>query len=420
MMKKGLKKGIKNMLFTLGAVFLLMSAGCGVNEGDAGSPDKTTTQAAGATVTETSEAETETSETEPQTEAQTEVTTEKSDIVEQTLAEMTLHEKVCQMMFVKPEGLTGVDVVTSAGDITKNALADYPVGGIMYSAQNLESVEQTEEMIANAQSYIGIDMFIAADEEGGTVNRLMTKLGTTYIDSMYTYRNDGTQTAYDNAYTIASDMATIGFNLDFAPVADVWSNPDNTVIGERAYSDDFSQAAELVGSAVRGFEDGGVLCTLKHFPGHGDTAQDSHYSSAYVTKTKEEIMSEEMLTFAAGIEAGADFVMVGHLIVPDIDELPATLSYKIATEMLRDEMGFEGIAITDALEMEAISDNYTSGEAVTMAVQAGMDMLLEPEDLAEAVTALEQAVQNGLISEERIDESVRKILEVKADKGMLK
>lgn len=196
--KKGFKKGIKTMLLTLETVFLLMSAGCGVNDGEAGSPDKTTTQAADAKVVETfgsetseteifeSDTQTETSETE----TKTEVTTEEPDIVEQTLAEMTLHEKVCQMMFVKPEGLTGVDAVTSAGDITKNALADYPVGGIMYSAQNLESVEQTEEMIASAQSYIGIDMFIAADEEGGTVNRLMTKLGTTYIDSMYTYNSD--------------------------------------------------------------------------------------------------------------------------------------------------------------------------------------------------------------------------------------
>lgn len=343
-----------------------------------------------------------------------------SALVEDTLASMTLREKICQMMFVRPELLTGVDPVTVAGETTKAALEEYPIGGIMYSAKNLVSYEQTTEMISGIQEYSSIDLFIAADEEGGTVNRLMSTLGTTYIDSMYSYKDDGAETAYSNAYTIAADMASYGFNLDFAPVADVWSNPDNTVIGRRAYSDDFSQAAELVGSAVSGFEDGGVLCTLKHFPGHGDTAQDSHYSSAYVTKTKAEIMSEEMLPFESGIDAGADFVMVGHLIVPDIDELPATLSYSISTEMLRNELGFEGVAITDSLDMEAISGSYTSGEAALMAVEAGMDMLLDPVSLEDAVSALETAVESGGLTEERIDESVRRILTAKEKAGLLK
>lgn len=343
-----------------------------------------------------------------------------SSLVEETLAGMSLHDKICQMMFVTPESITGMGVVTAAGETTRESLEKYPVGGIMYSAQNLESSEQVTEMIANSQEYSAIDLFIAADEEGGIVNRLMSTLGTTYIDSMYNYRYDGTDTAYNNAYTIASDMSSYGFNLDFAPVADVWSNPDNTVIGERAYSDDYSQAAELVGSAVAGFEAGGVLCTLKHFPGHGDTAQDSHYSSAYVTKTKDEIMSEEMLPFEAGVEAGADFVMVGHLIVPDIDELPATLSYKIGTEMLRNEIGFEGVVITDSLNMEAISDNYTAGEAAVMAVQAGMDMLLDSADVDAAIAALEDAVESGEITEDRINQSVRRILTAKEKAGILR
>lgn len=351
----------------------------------------------------------------------TEVTEEeKPSLVDETLAGMTLHEKVCQMMFVTPEELTGEDGVTVAGDATRQALENYPVGGIVYFAKNLESQDQVKEMIDNSQKYSSIGLFVATDEEGGVVNRLMDTVGTTYIGSMYYYKDDGDETAYENAYTIANDMSALGFNLDFAPVADVWSNPDNTVIGERAYSDDYAQAAELVGNAVKGFNDGGVMCTLKHFPGHGDTAEDSHYSSAYVHRTKEEIMADEMQPFRSGIEAGAEFVMVGHLIVPDIDEVPATLSYKIATGILRDELKFEGVAITDSFEMESIADNYSVDDAVVMSVKAGMDMILQPKNMASAVNSIEQAVADGELSEDRIDESVRRILTLKESCGLLK
>lgn len=351
----------------------------------------------------------------------TEVTEEeKPSLVDETLAGMTLHEKVCQMMFVTPEELTGEDSVTVAGDATRQALENYPVGGIVYFAKNLESQDQVKEMIDNSQKYSSVGLFVATDEEGGVVNRLMDTVGTTYIGSMYYYKDDGDDTAYENAYTIANDMSALGFNLDFAPVADVWSNPDNTVIGERAYSDDYAQAAELVGNAVKGFNDGGVMCTLKHFPGHGDTAEDSHYSSAYVHRTKEEIMADEMQPFRSGIEAGAEFVMVGHLIVPDIDEVPATLSYKIATGILRDELKFEGVAITDSFEMESIADNYSVDDAVVMSVKAGMDMILQPKDMASAVNSIEQAVADGELSEDRIDESVRRILTLKESRGLLK
>ena len=351
----------------------------------------------------------------------TEVTEEeKPSLVDETLAGMTLHEKVCQMMFVTPEELTGEDGVTVAGDATRQALENYPVGGIVYFAKNLESQDQVKEMIDNSQKYSSIGLFVATDEEGGVVNRLMDTVGTTYIGSMYYYKDDGDETAYENAYTIANDMSALGFNLDFAPVADVWSNPDNTVIGERAYSDDYAQAAELVGNAAKGFNDGGVMCTLKHFPGHGDTAEDSHYSSAYVHRTKEEIMADEMQPFRSGIEAGAEFVMVGHLIVPDIDEVPATLSYKIATGILRDELKFEGVAITDSFEMESIADNYSVDDAVVMSVKAGMDMILQPKDMASAVNSIEQAVADGELSEDRIDESVRRILTLKESRGLLK
>lgn len=338
--------------------------------------------------------------------------------LEDYIAGMTLREKVCQMLFVTPESLTGVSPVTAAGNTTKAALEKYPVGGIVYSKPNMLNGEQVRNMIANTQSYARIGLFISADEEGGTVNRLMKTLGTTYIGSMYDYKEQGSKTAYQNAFTIAADMASYGFNLDFAPVADVWSNPENKVIGKRAYSDNYEQAAELVGMAVKGFQEGGVMCTLKHFPGHGDTVEDSHYASAYVYKTREEIYSQELLPFASGIAAGAEFVMTGHVIVGDIDENPATMSAVMIQDILRRDLGFQGIIITDSLAMSALADYYTVEDVAVKTVLAGNDMLLGPVSVERTVRALENAVEQGILTEARIDESVQRILEKKIEKGI--
>lgn len=368
-----------------------------------------------------SQAESESLET-PESEAPPKETDALSseDYIRQKLSSMTLMEKVCQMFFVTPESIAGITPVTSCGEEMKNALERYPVGGIIFSTGNLQSKDQVKQMLIRMQESAQIGMFLSADEEGGTVNRLMKTVGTTYVGAMYDYRDEGTAKAYENAFTIASDMSALGFNLDFAPVADVWSNPENTVIGKRAYSNDCEEAARLIEAAVRGFHDGGVMCTLKHFPGHGDTASDSHYESAYVNKTRQEIEAQELLPFAAGIENGAEFVMVGHLIVADISTKPATLSYTVIQEILREEMGFDGIVITDAMAMSALSEHYSVEEMTVQAIEAGNDMLLMPPDVPAAVNAVLQAVKDGRISEERIDESVERILEVKLKKEIWK
>ena len=181
------------------------------------------------------------------------------------LSQMTLHEKVCQMLVVTPESITGVEAVTAAGDTTKKALQAMPVGGILYSKPNLRSKEQVKTMLQNTQSYSAIPLMFTCDEEGGRVNRLMSTLNTTMIGPMLDYKDQGVEIAYKNACTIASDMSALGFNADMAPVADVWSNPENTVIGDRAYSDDFQQAAVLVASAVEGFHAGGVATVRNIF-----------------------------------------------------------------------------------------------------------------------------------------------------------
>ena len=337
------------------------------------------------------------------------------DRAEQLLAGMTLTEKICQLMIVCPETLTGVSPVTAAGETTRAALEQYPVGGFIYTLDNLVTREQTLAMIDNAQSYSEIPLFISADEEGGNVGRLMYKLGTTWVDPMYSYRDQGTAVAWDNAYTIGSDMAALHFNLDFAPVADVWTNPANTVIGDRAYSDDFDQAAELIPEAVRGFHDAGIMCSLKHFPGHGDTSTDTHTGAAVVGKSVDELMAGELKPFIAGIEAGADMVMVGHITMTAIDgERPASISREVVTGLLREKLGWDGVVITDGLEMGAL-DGYGMGERCVMALEAGVDILLGPDDIPGVVQAVTEAVQSGRLTERQIDESVLRVLSLKLD-----
>ncbi len=342
------------------------------------------------------------------------------DKYDKLIGKMDLHQKICQLFIVTPESLTGYDVVTASGDATKSALEEYPVGGLVYFAKNLEDEEQAKAMLSGARDIAGelgqLPLFLAVDEEGGDVARCADTIGTTKFSPMYDYKEQGESTAYSNAYTIAKDISGIGFNLDFAPVADTWSNPENTVIGKRAYSDDFAEAAALVASAVKGFKDGGVYCSLKHFPGHGDTKEDSHLGTATASKTPDELANEEYLAFESGIKAGADMVMVGHITVTSIDDQPATISEKIIKDELRGRLGYDGVVVTDSLAMGAVADMYDSGELAVKVIEAGADILLMPQDVKSAVSALEEAVKSGQISEERIDESLRRILILKGEK----
>ncbi|MCR5148086.1 MAG: glycoside hydrolase family 3 [Eubacterium sp.] len=340
--------------------------------------------------------------------------------VDNIVNNMSLHDRICQMFIVTPEALTGYESCTVAGETTKECLKEYPVSGVIYFDNNLESREQVIEMTDNMQAFgkeiNGLPLFISVDEEGGTVSRCSYKLGTTEFSNMYEYKDEGVGTAYENAKTIAGDIKQFGFNLDFAPVADTWSNSENTVIGRRAYSDDYEDTAELVASAVKGFNDGGVICTLKHFPGHGDTAEDSHSGNAYVSKTLEELEEQEFLAFKSGIDAGAEMVMVGHITMTNVDNLPATISSKIITDELRGKLGYKGVVITDALEMGAISNNYSSEEISVLCIKAGVDIMLMPASLSDAVKGVEAAVESGELSEERINESVRRIVKLKLTK----
>lgn len=338
---------------------------------------------------------------------------------EELLAQLTLEEKVAQLFMVTPEALTGVSVAAAAGDATREAFAKRPVGGIIYFESNLQARAQTETMLSNMQKIsmdrIGIPVLLATDEEGGRVTRIAGKsdFAVTDVGAMGTM---GTEDAARAAgRTIGSYLLKLGFNMDFAPVADVAENPENSVIGDRAFSDTPEEAGKLVSAAVGGFKETGILTVLKHFPGHGSTLEDSHSDFAYNNKSAEELEAGDFLPFGAGIAAGVDMVMVGHISLPKIleEDRPASLSETVVNDLLRGKLGFSGVVVTDAMNMGAVTNHYTSEESTKLALAAGVDIILMPENFEEAYQGILKAVQQGEISQGRIDESVRRILRMK-------
>ncbi len=341
------------------------------------------------------------------------------------MEDMTLEEKVYQLFIVTPETVAGVERATKATGATQKGLTKYPVGGIIYFSANIVNESQITQMIANSQAFAkekrGIGLFIAVDEEGGSIARVAGKLQTAKIDSMKKVGQRGDpKEAYEIGAAIAGDISPLGFNLDFAPVADVIIDGRNTEIGSRSFGSDPVLVSAMVEQVVKGLQENGVMATLKHFPGHGSTTDDSHKGTAATSRTISEMEQAEFLPFQAGIGAGAEFVMISHLTALEIDrDHPASLSKSIVTGLLREKLQFDGLVITDALKMRAVSGIYSSGEASVLALQAGVDVLLMPVNLVKAVQGILAAVESGRLSNERIEESVRRILCVKWKYGLL-
>lgn len=347
---------------------------------------------------------------------------------EQMLSQMTLREKVAQLFIVTPEALVrsqpggNLAVVIAANDLLQAGLEEYPVGGVILFGENVVNPAQITAFNRGLQAQSKIPLFIATDEEGGRV----TRIAGNSAFSVKKYQSAAAVGASGNAAaglemgrTIGAYLATYGFNLDFAPVADVFTNPKNTVIGNRAFSTDATIAAAMAEAAAQGLKEQGIIPTYKHFPGHGDTAQDSHSQLAISNKTLAEMTACEWLPFMKATDK--DFVMVGHIACPSItgDMLPATLSHTMITQHLRGTCGFDGLVITDAMNMKAITNTYGAGNAAVMAIQAGCDMILMPSDLVSAFDAVMEAAENGNISSERLNESVCRILEYKIEYGLI-
>lgn len=347
------------------------------------------------------------------------------------IKKMSLREKVGQMFFVRPEALdTSIhwneyqdlpdyklqQVNKTMRDVSK----DYPIGGMILYAHNIEDEDQLADFIAEIRELNGSPL-LAIDEEGGRIARIANNenFDVPKYESMAAIAESGDPNeAYKAAFTIGSYVKKYGFDIDYAPVADVNTNPENIVIGARAFSDDPETAAEFVVSYLNGLDSAGVIGTLKHFPGHGDVKTDTHSGYAETNKTWEEMLKCEMIPFKAGIEAGAQMIMTAHIAAPKVtgDDLPATLSSVILQDKLRGELGFKGIIVTDAMDMGAITTQFGNAEAAIKSIQAGVDVVLCSKDFTQVFDAVVNAVEKGNIKETRIDESVKRILELKAKK----
>ena len=353
--------------------------------------------------------------------------------VEQLLANMTTEEKVGQLFFVRPDALdpnqttaqiddSGSPGVREMSVTIGNMLVRYPVGGVVIFDKNITSPEQLTSLIASLQAASKLPLFIAVDEEGGAVARLANHraFDLPRYESAAAVGAAGEAAAEEMGRAIGSYLKQYGFSMDFAPVADVNTNPANPVIRTRAFSSDPAAAAVMAGAMARGLSREGIIPTFKHFPGHGDTQQDSHLSVAVTEKTRAELRECEWIPYESCDLTGCA-VMVGHVAVPEItgDLTPASLSGELVTDCLRTELGFSGLVITDSLAMQAITRSYSPGEAAVLAIRAGCDVLLMSQDLPAAYNAVLNAVREGAISPERLDESVRRILEYKVYAGLI-
>ena len=346
---------------------------------------------------------------------------------EEKTPELTLEQKVGQLFIIRPDVLDSetytaeqcndvkAEGATEVNDAIRANIKKYQVVGVCQFSKNILNPDQITKFNADLQSASDIPMFIAVDEEGGSVARLANTetFDLPKYESAAAVGEKGTDAAYKMGNTIGNYVKKYGFNIDFAPDADVNTNPNNPVIGTRAFSSDAAKAAELAKSAGKGIADAGVIPTFKHFPGHGDTAEDSHTGFAYSYRTLEEIKGCELLPFEAASEVGQHAIMVSHISMPNVtgDDTPATLSEQIVG-LIPD--ADHTLIITDSLSMEAITDTYSSGEAAVKAFQAGCDVLLMPYDFVEAYDAVLAACKDGTISMERLDKSVNKILSYKA------
>ena len=348
--------------------------------------------------------------------------------VEEQLQKMTLREKVGQMFYIRMESLDPSIEWTTYDDLAnikilevteniKRVNKDYPVGGIILYAWNIDNEDQLSRVIPQIRELNG-NPLLCIDEEGGRVARIANNpnFDVQKYESMAAIGATGDpMIAYGCGKTIGTYLKKYDFDIDFAPVADVNTNPENIVIGARAFSEYPSVAAPMVTNYLQGLKDAGITGCIKHFPGHGDTTADTHTGYAQSLKTWDEMKDCEMVTFRAGIEWGCQLIMTAHIAAPNVtgSDIPSTMSSIILQDKLRGELGYQNIIITDGMEMGAITQQYTSAEGAVGSILAGADIVLGPRYFIEAFDAVMAAVNNGTISEDRINQSVRRILKLR-------
>ncbi len=389
------------------------------------------------------------SETDPDSGNAEEVTEEQMSVkIKQIVAGLSLEEKIGQLLLVDFRKWETAEASEELGLVEMNnevasIIKEYHLGNIILFGDNLKDTKKATELVYAMQeaaiSSGNLPLLIGTDQEGGSVTRLGQ--GTCMPGNMAIGSTNNPEYAYENGSMIGSELAAIGINCDFAPDADVNDNPDNPIINLRSFGDDPKKVALMVNRMSDGLKSAGVIACVKHFPGHGNTSTDTHTGLAIVEKTRGEWEACEKLPFAAAIDNGIDMVMTAHIQYPQLDGtqinskldgkpiyLPATLSHQIITGILRGELGYDGVVVTDALDMQAISDHFGESEAVIMALNAGADLMCNPttmrkekdqENLTAIYSAIENAVENGTLSMDRIDEAVYRVLLLKQKYGIL-
>nr|WP_226655261.1 glycoside hydrolase family 3 protein [Pseudalkalibacillus hwajinpoensis] len=353
------------------------------------------------------------------------------NLIENAIAGMTMEEKVGQMLMPDYRNWDGQNVTEMLPEIEAQ-IKQYHLGGVILFRENVVTTEQTTKLVADYQEASEkYGMLMTIDQEGGIVTRLQS--GTDMPGNMALGATRSPELAENVGHAIGEELASLGINTNFAPDMDVNNNPDNPVIGVRSFGEDPELVADLGIAYTKGLQSTGVAATAKHFPGHGDTAVDSHLGLPEVPYDKERLMEVELYPFQKAMEAGIDAIMTAHVTFPKIDDtkviskkdgteisLPATLSHKVLTELMRDEMGYEGVITTDAMNMGAIQDHFGSVDAAIRSVKAGTDIVLMPVGLPEVAEGLYEAVKSGDIPEERIEASVERILTLKVNRRIIK
>ena len=335
---------------------------------------------------------------------------DKSKSIEDLVNEMTLDEKIGQMIVA---GFNGTDV----NEELINLVNINKVGGVILFKRNIETSQQLKELNNNIEGLNKeIPLFISVDEEGGRVNRLPSDMENFQSAKEVGLKNDK-EYAYNNGKSIGESLKVTGFNMNYAPVLDIFSNPQNTVIGDRAFGSNTEIVSTMGIATMKGIEDEGIISVVKHFPGHGDTLVDSHYGLPIVDKTLDQLENFEFIPFKKAIKEGCKSIMVSHILLDKVDnENPSSMSKIVITDILREQLGFDGVIITDDMNMKAITENYTIEDASVKSIIAGCDILLIGSGTGyvnKVIDAIKDAILNGYISEDRIDESVTRIIKLK-------
>lgn len=334
------------------------------------------------------------------------------DSIKDKINSMSLEQKIGQLLI---GGFNGYTVDSN----TEKLIKENYLGGFILFQRNVKNSNQLLELTNTLKSLNKENiapLFISADEEGGTVTRMPSEIKK--LPSNYSIgKSNDENFSYNIGKTLGRELNAFGINMDYAPVLDINSNPNNPVIGIRSFGDNEDVVTRLGVKTMEGIKSQNVIPVIKHFPGHGDTSVDSHIGLPVVNYDLKRLNDFELVPFKAAIDAGADTVMTAHILLPKLDpKYPATLSYNIITNLLRKDMGFDGVVITDDMTMGAILKNYDIGDAAVKALNAGADIILvshKYENIQKVISSIKESVLNKTITEDRINESVYRILSLK-------